>query len=365
MAQNQKTLRQFSAPSSSHIPVGLNQDQAGNDGFELKTRLVNMVQSSLFCGKASEDANAHLQNFLEVSSTINSKGTMLDNVRLWLLPFSLLGKAKTWFYTNKEAFTTWDACSNAFLAKYFLVGKTNALRKRISGIQQLSDETIPEVWKRLQDYIAACPHHGMEEWLIIQNFIHGLTQQAQDHVDATVGGSFLSLNVSRATTLIDKIASNRSWKGERQPARPKGVHQIDSVDMLAAKMDLLMNKLESPHQEVNQIMESRMTCETCGKTGHSGNACPLSQEDANLVGNNNSNNSGFHPQQGWNSKPNLPFGQQQGMNFNNNSFQPTLKDLVYSQKQINDNISKKLLANDKILETLAAQLEDFNSVIKN
>jgi hypothetical protein len=56
----QKSLRQFSAPSNSHMPAGLNQEQAGNYGFELKTRLVNMVQASLFCGKASEDANAHL-----------------------------------------------------------------------------------------------------------------------------------------------------------------------------------------------------------------------------------------------------------------------------------------------------------------
>ena len=52
------------------------------------------------------------------------------------------------------------------------------------------------------------------------------------------------------------------------------------------------------------------------------------------------------------------------MNFNNN-FQPTLKDLVYGQKKINDNISKKFLANDKILETLARQLEGINFVIKN
>jgi len=51
------------------------------------------------------------------------------------------------------------------------------------------------------------------------------------------------------------------------------------------------------------------------------------------------------------------------MNFNN--FQPSLKDLVYGQKQINDNISKNLLANDKVLESLAAQLEGFSSVIKN
>ena len=124
------------------MPAGLNQEKAGNDGFELKSRLVNMVQASPFCGKASEDANAHLQNFLEVSNTINPKGIMMDIVRLRLFPFSLLEKAKTWFYSNKEACTTWEACSNAFLAKYFLVGKTNALRNRIYSIQQLPDETI-------------------------------------------------------------------------------------------------------------------------------------------------------------------------------------------------------------------------------
>ena len=169
----QKTLRQFSAPSNSHIPTGLTNDQ-GTDGFEIKTGLVNMVQASPFCGKASEDANAHLQNFLEVSSIINPRGTTMDNVHLRLFPFSLLGKAKMWFYTFKEGFDTWDACANAFLVKYFPVGKTNAHRNRISSFEQRQDETVPESWERLQEYIAACPHHGMEEWLIIQNFFHGL-----------------------------------------------------------------------------------------------------------------------------------------------------------------------------------------------
>ena len=88
--------------------------------------------------------------------------------------------------------------------------------------------------------------------------------------------------------------------------------------MLAAKMDLLMKRLESPHQEANQVMDSRMTCETCGETRYTGNSYPISQEEAHFVGANNSNNSGFRPQQGWNSMPNLPFDQQQGMDFNNN-----------------------------------------------
>jgi hypothetical protein len=74
-------------------------------------------------------------------------------------------------------------------------------------------------------------------------------------------------------------------------------------------MDLLMKRLESPHQEANQIMDSRMTCETCGETGHTDNSCSITQEEANFVGANYSNNTGFRPQQGWNSKSNLPFGQ--------------------------------------------------------
>ena len=35
------------------------------------------------------------------------------------------------------------------------------------------------------------------------------------------------------------------------------------------------------------------------------------------------------------------------------------------QKQMNDNISERFLANDKILESLAVQLDGFDSVIKN
>ena len=129
-----KTLRQFLAPSNSHIPTRLNNDQ-GTDGFEIKTGLVNMIQASPFCRKASEDAHTHLQNFLEVSSIINPKGTTMDNVCLRLFPFSLLGKAKMWFYAYKEGFDTWDACPNAFLVKYFSVGKTNTLRNRMTSFQ--------------------------------------------------------------------------------------------------------------------------------------------------------------------------------------------------------------------------------------
>ena len=85
---------------------------------------------------------------------------------------------------------------------------------------------------------------------------------------------------------------------DRQPAHAKGIHENDSVNMLAAKMDLLMKRLESPHQEVNQIMEPQITCEKCGNTGHSGKSCSFTQEDENSIGNNTHNDSDCRPQQG-------------------------------------------------------------------
>jgi hypothetical protein len=168
-----------------------------------------------FCGKASEDANAHLQHFLEIYNTFTIQGITQDAVRLHLFLFSLLGKAKQWFYSNKEDVYTWEKCSNAFLTKFFPLGWTNALRYKILTFQQLIDETIAEVWERLQDYISACPHHGMEELFIIQSFYHGLVHSTREHIDAVAGGSFFALYIEEAWALIEKMAFSQSWIDER------------------------------------------------------------------------------------------------------------------------------------------------------
>ena len=49
-------------------------------------------------------------------------------------------------------------------------------------------------------------------------------------MDAAAGGAFFSLDVAGARVLIDKVASNQSWKGDRQPAHAKEIHEIDSVN---------------------------------------------------------------------------------------------------------------------------------------
>ena len=51
-----------------------------------------------------------------------------------------------------------------------LVGANMPYAERYQVFQQTGMESIPEAWERLQKYILACPHHGMDEWLILQSF---------------------------------------------------------------------------------------------------------------------------------------------------------------------------------------------------
>ena len=97
----------------------------------------------------------------------------------------------------------------AFLAKFFPIGKTNALCGRISSFQQQHDESFPEALERFQDYIVECQHHEMEKWLLMQTFYHGLTNNTCETMDAAAGGAFLSLTILAAIALIEKMASNQ------------------------------------------------------------------------------------------------------------------------------------------------------------
>jgi hypothetical protein len=56
-----------------------------------------------------------------------------------------------------------------------------------------------------------------------------------EHIDATAGGAFFSLEDGPAQCPVEKIAANQGWSDERAPMRSRGVHQVDGMDMLVAK----------------------------------------------------------------------------------------------------------------------------------
>jgi hypothetical protein len=82
----------------------------------------------------------------------------------------------------------------------------------------------------------------MDDWLILQNFYNGLTPSSRDHLDASAGGAFFSKTIRGAVDLIEKMVSNMGWSKERLQTR--GMHTIKEMEILAAKLDFLMKRLD-------------------------------------------------------------------------------------------------------------------------
>nr|AAX96620.1 Transposable element protein, putative [Oryza sativa Japonica Group]ABA92974.1 Zinc knuckle family protein [Oryza sativa Japonica Group] len=187
---------------------------------------------------------------------------------------------------------------------------------------------------------------------------------SHDHLDAAAGGAFFSKTVQGAADLIEKMVSNMGWSEERLQTRQRGMHTNKETELLAAKLDLLMKRLDDHKkrpQGTVKALDSHITCEVYGNTGHSGNDCPETREEAMYIGNNNNR---YRPQggEGWNQ----PCPYYQGGNNNGNfSNQLSLKDLVFAQAKTTDALSKKLAANDKVLENINVKLDGFASAFQN
>jgi hypothetical protein len=137
------------------------------------------------------------------------------------------------------------------------------------------------------------------------------------------------------------------------------------VDMLTAKIDLLMKKLENLGLDHLKMVDARVTCEECGEIGNMGINCSMVPQDINFVGNSK---NGFRPNEGFNAwwnKPSFPFDNHQqcgtGQNFNISEL--SLKDIVRDQLWINLEVGKKLLANDRILESIDNKMNNFTMVV--
>jgi Fe-S oxidoreductase len=127
----------------------------------------------------------------------------------------------------------------------------------------------------------------MDDWLILQNFCNRLTPMSRNHLDAASGGAFFSKMVQGAVELIERMVSNMGWSEERLQTRQRGMHIVKEMELLAAKLDLLMKRLDNHEkrpQGTVKALDSHVTCEVCSGTCHSGNDYPETREEAMYMG---------------------------------------------------------------------------------
>jgi len=121
-----------------------------------------------------------------------------EYIKLKAFPFSLQDVAKNWLYCLPlGSINTWETLKRLFLENFFPTSIVAAIRKDIYGIRQQERENLHEYWERFKKLCASCPHHQINEHLLIQYFYEGLSIMDRQMIDAASGGS-----------LVDKTPTN-------------------------------------------------------------------------------------------------------------------------------------------------------------
>ena len=90
-----------------------------------------------------------------------------------------------------------------------------------------------------------CPTHGLNLWMIIQNFYAGLNFVSLNLLDSITGGTFIEITLGEDTKLLDNIMANYSqWHTERAPTSKK-VNSVEEISSLSDKVDALMKLVAS------------------------------------------------------------------------------------------------------------------------
>nr|GEY03388.1 reverse transcriptase domain-containing protein [Tanacetum cinerariifolium] len=148
------------------------------ENFEIKTNLLQLVQTNKFHGFERDNPHTHISNFKRMTSTLKYRDVPNDAIKLMLFPYSLEGAARIWYKKEPpNSILTWDDLVNKFVNQLFSPSKTTHLKNEISRFTQRFDETFEEAWERFKEMLRACPHHGFSELTQIDTFYNGLNEQ--------------------------------------------------------------------------------------------------------------------------------------------------------------------------------------------
>ncbi|KAI3811301.1 hypothetical protein L1987_21022 [Smallanthus sonchifolius] len=88
--------------------------------------------------------------------------------------------------------TTWADMKEKFMNKCFPPSKTTRLRSFIHAFKQEEGESFYETWERFKELLHRCPHHGLEDWALVEKFYDGVGLVTKNMLDTTSGGNLMS-----------------------------------------------------------------------------------------------------------------------------------------------------------------------------
>ncbi|XP_022846187.1 uncharacterized protein LOC111368910 [Olea europaea var. sylvestris] len=171
---------------------------------------------------------------------------------------------------------SWNDMAQKFTMKFFPPSRVHQIRNEVYLFRQKDHETYPKAWDRFKSAFRKCPNLDVPKLAQIYLFYNGLHAEFRNIVDASVGGSILTIEVDDAHNLFERIAENQAnWLTDREaPRKIVGLHNVDAVTALVAQMEAITKKLDTLTQFVHMVQHPAPVCAGCG-VDHITTSCPL------------------------------------------------------------------------------------------
>ncbi|GAU37514.1 hypothetical protein TSUD_21190 [Trifolium subterraneum] len=352
----------------------------------MKTGLLQLFYANPFAGLPHEDPYNHLVKFYEIAGSLGTTAAEEEAVFMRMFPHSLIGQAKDWYLDQPTpVMKNWNVLEEKFLERFFPHHKFMEAKTSIAVFSQGANETLNEAWERYKSMLRKCPNHGFDELTQIHIFRSGLLQQIKLLLDATAGGSLLSLSAADATAIIEKMAlSDCQGDYNRNPVHKKaGILELDTSDAVLAQNKLLTNTVDQLSKQMARMISLQEEtgkakqvafCKLC--TGdHATGHCPPTKEEVNFMGNQPrqnqyQNNAGYQRNnnatygQGWRQDAGSSNRQRQYESFNqppptnnqNSNLEETMKKFMEQQHKFQQDVQIYQRGNNAVLRNLGTQI---------
>ncbi|GKD93825.1 reverse transcriptase domain-containing protein [Tanacetum coccineum] len=274
--------------------------------FGLRHHMIQQVQNTCqFHGLPGDDANRHIDKFLEINQHMKQNGVFDDDLCLSLFPYSLMHHAIAWYDRLPRNFIhSFDDMLRKFRSKYFPPSMVTKLRNEITKFEQKPHDSLFKAWERYKLSIDRCPNHNMLLVTQIYTFYNGLTLSYRNTINAAAGGTFMQKTPEECYELIKNMtAYHNHW--DTSATRDETSRNISSTTTtespeVVRQLEMMNKNFVEMMRQIQTIKSVDTKCETCGGP-HSFTECPAAdgytQEAAYATtGNYNSGGNSYQPQ---------------------------------------------------------------------
>ncbi|GJW30907.1 reverse transcriptase domain-containing protein [Tanacetum coccineum] len=247
--------------------------------FGLRHHMIQQVQNTCqFHGLPGDDANRHIDKFLEITQHMKQNGVSVDALHLSLFPYSLTHHAIAWYdRLPRNSIHSFDDMMRKFLSKYFPPFMVTKLRNEIMKFEQKPHESLFEACEHYKFSIDRCPNHNMLLVTQIDTFYNGLTLSHRDTINTAAGGTFMQKTPEECYELIENMTAHHNhWDtSATRDETSRNISSTTSTESPEVVRQLeLMNKIfVEMMRQIQSVKYVNPKFETCGGP-HSFTECP-------------------------------------------------------------------------------------------